>query len=452
METKRLIKISGNRVFLTPELCLNLSQTSLVGAHLTFRAIQDIYLEVEVLRYDSATSNISLNVIDYNPTHTDKFKDQTAKGKVAYIYFTPLKWQHIEKHLSSYTKTTLLKTKIVVDDTIPAQKYEGLESPWGKLKEKVGLHTGYSTPYSGKFENEFPNTKERTPFIEKLIEEAKIYFEDADFNPGFVTFPYTSKNLGQVYNLKIENPFLRKEFNVIKPYFSKAFGGKKRFAITVIFTCTDYVVTDIHTSSVEIESIDESIIDSIKYQRVAKLTSTPLRQLNDKSLFTAEDIFDSFDEDLKEGNVFGQSEEDILNFLIQTRDIRNAKHLQFLSGSLHSSQQKLRFTLKPLFGFLFFIEGKTNNHFCWELLNSHATYLWSFDKIQTDIESQFKRIEQTIGSIINMGRETYKRDYRSNKMDNDLTFSTIEHSNISAAANEGFAMWQQKLTESLLQE
>jgi len=170
----------------------------------------------------------------------------------------------------------------------------------------------------------------------------------------------------------------------------------------------------------------------------------------DKSLFTSEEIFDSFEENLKDGNIFKQSEEDILNFLIETRNVRNAKQLQFLAGSKHSAKQKLRFTLNPLFGFLFFIEGETKNHFCWELLNSHATYLWSFNKIETEVKFQLKRVEETINIIRDIGRDVYKNDFRSNKIDNDLSFCIIEHSNINSDFKESFVEWQHRLKERLV--
>ena len=99
MERRRLIRITNNKVFLTPEVCLNLSQTSLAGTHLSFRTVQDIYFEVEVLGYDKTTHKISVNVINYQPKNIEQFKEQTAKAPVAFIFFKPLTWQHIEQHL-----------------------------------------------------------------------------------------------------------------------------------------------------------------------------------------------------------------------------------------------------------------------------------------------------------------------------------------------------------------
>lgn len=450
MERKRLIKITKNRVFLTPEMSLSLSQTSLIGSHLSFRTFEDIYFEIEVLGYDNNTHTISVEVVDFQPKTIRKFKEQTAKAQVQFIYFKPLKWQHIEKYLSSYTKSVLLREEIVFDDVLPLTS-DYSKNPFSRTSKsnEETFNESSITALSGVTQT-YAEIKQREPFIEKVTEDAKIYFKDVDFNLGFVAFSYKSKKLNETFNLKIENHFLLTEFNAIKSYFPKVFGGKKQFSINIIFTTTDKVVTDIVTTSPEISSINEDILDSIKRQRVANLTSTPLRNSVDKSLFTAEDIFDSFEDNLKDGNIFKQSEEDILNFIIETRDIRNAKHLQFLAGSKHSTKQKLRFTLKPLFGFVFFIEGETKNHFCWELLNSHATYLWSFDKIDTDTKFQFRRVEETINIIRDMGRETYKNEFRNNKVDSDLSFCTIEHSNINSALIDGFVEWQHRLKERLV--
>lgn len=450
MERKRLIKISKNKVYLTPETSLSLSQTSLIGKHLSFRTYEDIYFEIEVFDYDKNSHKIGVEIIDYQPKNIQHFKEQIAKAQVSFIYFKPLKWQFVERHLSSYTKSVLLRDNIVIDNVSSQANYTE-NNPFSRTsKVAEGTVNESSVPFSPSVYQNYTEQIKREPLIEKITEAAKIYFKDADFNLGFVTFSYKSKELNDTYNLKIENHFLLTEFNAIKSYFPKAFGGKKQFSIKIVFTLTDKVVTDLITTSAEIESINEDILDSIKRQRVANLTSTPLRNSVDKSLFTSEDIFDSFEDGLKDGNIFKQSEEDILNFLIETKNVRNAKHLQFLSGSKHSLKQKLRFTLKPLFGFVFFIEGETKNHFCWELLNSHATYLWSFDKIESDAKFQFKRVEEIINIISDMGRETYKNDFRNNKVDNDLCFFTIEHSNINSALKDGFVEWQHRLKERLV--
>lgn len=307
MERKRLIRITKNRVFLTPEISLSLSQTSLIGKNLSFRTFQDIYFEIQVLGYDKNTNNISVEITDYEPKNIGNFKEQTAKAQVSFIHFKPLKWQNIEKYLSSYTKSVLLREKIVIDDATPSTNHDENNS-FSRTAKANGVQflESQNSLLSEKSQN-YIEPKPREPFIEKITEDGKMYFKDVDFNLGFVTFSYKSKKLNETFNLKIENHFLLTEFNAIKSYFPKVFGGKKQFSINIIFTITDKVVTDIVTTSPEISSINEDILDSIKRQRVANLTSTPLRNSVDKSLFTAEDIFDSFEDNLKDGNIFKQS-------------------------------------------------------------------------------------------------------------------------------------------------
>ena len=51
MEKKRIIKISKNNIFLTPEVSLSLADTSLRDADILSKTGHDIYLEVEVVAY-----------------------------------------------------------------------------------------------------------------------------------------------------------------------------------------------------------------------------------------------------------------------------------------------------------------------------------------------------------------------------------------------------------------
>jgi hypothetical protein len=170
----------------------------------------------------------------------------------------------------------------------------------------------------------------------------------------------------------------------------------------------------------------------------------------DKSLFTAEDIFNTGESDDVEGNVFRQDEKDILQFLITHHNTRNRKQLEYLSGNKQSANFRIRFTLHPNFGFLFLIEGRENNHFVWELLNTHATYIWSIGKSEKDIELQYRRVEDIINTIRNTGREQYKRAYKYNHHDSDLVFCSIEHDDIASSFVDGFVKWKHRLNERLM--
>lgn len=450
MERKRLIRITNNRIFLTPEMSLPLSQTSLNGEHLSFRTVEDIFFEVEVIEYDNLKQEIMVQVVSYQPTDVKKFNEQTPKAPVRFVWFKPLSWQRIERYLASYTMKALLKKNIVFDETGYIRVNEPTGTTFGAALDRGRKATEGTMSSFSEQEPGYAMNIHQNPVIETYTEEAKIYFNDAVFELGFISFPYKSKVLKESFNLKIENHYLLPEFNAIRNYFPKALGGKKQFSIKVRFTLTDKKVTDTLTTSPEIDRINEDLLDSVKRMRISGLTKTPLQIAVDKSLFSSADIFDSFKEEEKDGNVFNQSEQDILNMLIEAGNIRNARQLQYLSGSKHSASHKLRFTLKPNFGFLFFIEGVTKNHFCWELLNSHATYLWSFDKMDADIKWQYKRIEEIINIIRDMGRENYKQEYRINPAGSDLIFSSIDHRDAGSALKDGFVEWQHRLRERLV--
>ncbi len=450
MERKRLIRITNNSIYLTPGMSVPLSQTSLAGEHLSFRTYGDIYFEIEILTYNKDRKEISVEVLDYQPSDVQQFNEQAAKAPVRFIQFRPLIWKRIERYLSSYTKNALLRNNIVVDDLHHVPVKETGSSLTGTAISGDGVPAGVSDSFVGESNPVYTMPVQQEPVVEQISEQAKVYFKDTVINTGFIEFPYKSKTRNETFNLKIVNHFLLAEFNAIKSFFPKALGGKKQFSVNIVFTLTGKSVTDIHASSPDIDRINGDMLDSIKRERVARLTAVPLRQVVDKSLFTAEDIFDSFEEDMKDGNIFKQSEQDILGFLLENRHSRNARQLQFLAGTKHSVKHKLRFTLNPLFGFVFFIEGERKNHFCWELLNSHATYLWSFNKYDSEIAFQFRRIEETINRIRDMGRETYKRNYRNNLTDIDLNFSAIEHVHIGSALKDGFTDWQHRLSERLV--
>lgn len=265
---------------------------------------------------------------------------------------------------------------------------------------------------------------------------------------GYVTFGKIIKEVGEKVDFKIKNNYILAEFENIKSWFTKKLKTKK-FKVNATITITDGKATEVIAVSPQISMIDAELIDSIRYQRTIALTKSPSVKETDKSLFTAEQIFGEMKTDNLEGNVFNQNEQDILSFILDNHKTRNRKQLEYLSGSKQAENSKLRFTLHPNFGFLFFLEGKENNHFVWELLNSHATYIWSIDKSENEIEVQYKRIEASINTIRDSGREQYKRTYRQNHHDSDRVFCVIEHNDITSNFVDGFVKWKYKLNEKI---
>lgn len=436
MSNIRILKISNNIFYFTPEICIDISKVNLSKGEIRFRSNGDIYLTVEVKSFNNETKSLFVKIIDYNPKDISGFIKQTTTSEIKRIYFEPVIWTEIEPLLSVHVKSKFIRENLIIDNSHAIQT-------GGSRKEK------HSTTYDALNYHISKGYLEANPVTKDVDEEFYISYEDATFELGFGSFMYKSKALKTTVNLKIENSYILPEFDIIKKFFPKALGGHKKFKVKAIYSLSNNTIKSGQASSEEIERINDAIIESIENIRILNLTTKPIVRHPDKSLFTTDDILINFEQNLTKGTDPNFTDSEILKTILENQEVRNAKHLQYLSGSAHSPKQKLRFTLKPLFGFLFFIEGETKNHYCWELLNSHATYLWSFDKLESDIAFQYKRIEETINTIRDLKREKYKSAYRANQIDSDLVFSAVEHSNINSGLVDGFVEWKHKLKERL---
>lgn len=142
----------------------------------------------------------------------------------------------------------------------------------------------------------------------------------------------------------------------------------------------DNQLSEFSATSKDIDRIDQNLIEGVKVQRTLEITKCIRPRDLDKALFTSDDLYSLDRTNDLEGNIFKQTEKDILNLLIEKSDVRNKRELTYLSGSMQSLNYRIRFTNHPNFGFIFLTEGELNNHFIWELLNSHATYVWTIEK------------------------------------------------------------------------
>jgi hypothetical protein len=107
---------------------------------------------------------------------------------------------------------------------------------------------------------------------------------------GYVVFKKCIKEIGKGIDFKILNDHILAEFDNIKYWFSKKLKTKK-FHVKASITLIDNQVNEINATSNEIDLITPELIDSIKYLRTLELTKVPRESGVDKSLFTAEDIF-----------------------------------------------------------------------------------------------------------------------------------------------------------------
>lgn len=439
----RILKISENKIFITPNDSISFHQTNFPRDCFGFKSNKEIYWQVELINYDEITNSIDVNVLDYQPNDLSSFNNQLQRKAVEHLNFKELKWGELEPLLSWYKP---IEFEQLTHNTNKQKKLsERLLSNREVLDAALIVDKPSINPKLN-FENDTPPNPD-----EKFMEfnlSFKYYFKDASFKLGFVSFNKYLDDIGREVEFKIYNNEILPEYNYIKYYFPKVFNNRKRFTVNAIVTIRRNNTIDVDSSSKEIECINEKLIDTIKKYRVRKITGLVTDDNVENNLFSANDLISQIDDfDGRENSK--ENELDIIKLLLAQKDIRNKKHLEYLSGYEHNPSEKILFTLKPIFGFLFFIEGEDKNHYCWELLNSHATYLWSFDKNHSS-NIQINRIEKIISLIREIGRNKYKSNYGENLIDSDILFNVVNHSNSTSDSKDGFIDWKLRLKELLL--
>ena len=133
------------------------------------------------------------------------------------------------------------------------------------------------------------------------------------------------------------------EFGDIKNWFAKKMDGK--FTVRAVVETRDGEVTSVIATSPEIDSIGSDLIEGIKEERTLTLIRS-LKLQEGKTLFSADEIFSQIDSTDKEGNVFAQDENDVLDLLVEKGKIRNWRNLEFLSAEKRSENYKIKFTLQ----------------------------------------------------------------------------------------------------------
>jgi len=429
----RIIKISKNKIYFTDNVSVGLNRTNFPEGSISFRHHLDIYLEVEMSKYDMAQKTLEIKIIDYSPQDINTFYDQKLKRPINQLIFKELDWVELKKLLSSFLVTL---PKKIPEAFKKESKRENIDS----ITDKANAESTDKTIFDNN-ENLGSVPKELEIITRDL--NFSVLFSDAHFHLGYISvikkFPFFKNPI----EFKITNNLILSEYDYIKNYFSNYYQSDS-FDVSAIIKTKGEEILSINCNSKMIENIDEKIIENVKTTRTLNLSKVETNKENEKSTYNANEILSELDDS---SNVFGQSEIEILITIIESKSPRNVKQLIYLSGEKHERTKKMRFTLNPLFGFIFLISGMKKNHICWELLDSHATYLWSFDK-EISTESQIQLSELNINTIREIGRMKYRSMIKNEQIDINSTFNVINHS--KSKIKDDFEIWKNKLTSKLI--
>lgn len=382
-------------------------------------------------KYDTTTKTLYLRVLDYEAKIAPSFTEQRLKRPLQRIHFLPLEEQQLKSQLSYYNSNRLAAI---------------LRSPEA---EDQGAQPKFTPPTSPK--PDFPHIDTHLhPTAEEMAEAKQVItfqirIQELRFGMGIISGSKRVEEWGIVVDFAVENDFIVPEFDHVKPFFSKAL-GKRQVEVQLKASIREALDGQLSAHSPELKRIDERLLEIVRMHGSSQFLKKPKLDLPDKSLFTDEELYEQYEENPL-GEQLHSSAEDILQHLLDNHQVRNAKQLQYLAGKLQSPKQKIRFTLTPLFGFLFSHKEKEYQHYIWELLNSHATYLWSADPAAHSPSQQLKQLERNLQFIRVHGRRAYRENQQQDPV---FQFYAISHQYAKSLLVDSFPRWRNRLLERLL--
>ncbi len=397
-----IIREDNNAIWFNPSFSIPINNTNLPVGSFRFVEHRPVYWKAQMHSYNKNSKNLRLHIIDYGPTELSEFKKQRQKAELRTVEFDGFSLKEMVKDLTYFKK----------------ESFEGSESAV---------------------------TQNMDTEINESKLQLKIPLKDMIFHAGYISFNYKFRFEAEQNEIKIFNDHILPEFNYIKPYFSKYLGLKKCDVQVTVYR-KDKITQKIKATSGQLDMISDAAAEVLKFikTQIIKKITRKIIPVN-KALFTPAELFSSFGENDPGYKLISQK--DIMEEIIRWQDVRNRKHLEYLSGFIHDHAEKIRFTLSPDFGFLFKHSGKRMNHYLWEMLNSNATYVWGFDKLELTESQCLEKIEEIVSFIRINGRETYLNDFDA---ENGYVFTRIFHKGANSNFIDHFPKWKNKLVECLI--
>lgn len=399
-----IVRITNDTIWFNDTIFVNLAQTNLPIGDFRFVEGRSIFWEAEMVGFDREDACLTIRVINYRPEMIDAFLNQKPKSIVRSIKFIDIFWPAFSTDLSFYKKTSFLP---LLTENMPKTSSQN--------EEKV-VHI-----------------------------KAEIAFTKLRFGAGYVSFDYKFFWADEKMEIKIHNSSIIPEFDFVKSYFSKHF-NRRTIDVLMVVTKAHNKTHKVVATSRQVEQIKDVAIETMKFVRMEKLKHPPkfIKEI-DKSLFTPEDIFDPFDKNML--GSYKMTQQELFEHIMSWEDKRNKRQLEYLSGHLHEVKEKIRFTLTPKFGFLFVVHGDRMIHYIWEMLNTNATYIWSFDHGVWSKTKQIDKMEEVISFIRNHGRESYLRNVSPQE---DILFRRVKHQGAGSQLVDYFPRWRHSINEAMV--
>lgn len=419
------IVFKDDMAFLTEEVALDFKQVQISDEPFKFQA--PAFWTIRVINYIESEKRLFVAVLSYHVGETKFPPNQIELAdilmSVEKVTFKSIDTPGLLRTLHSKQPTTVLAPRPEI-----IYRRETQIQPETKIVSKP-IEGAYQKPFS-----EPPATIiVRKPIEETYHESFSVPIKDVTFLAGGVAFEKRMQQLEKSVDFFIPNQNVIKEYDAIKNYFANVL-KTKHIQVEATITTIDGVLTSRNATSKEIEKIDKTLIEEVKFEFVmaAKIKDSS----GDKHLFTMDEYLKAYAGENLETQQLFKDDSEFFETLVEKTETKHYKHLRFLSSKHRHDIQKLRIVHKP-FSFVFLLSGIDKFHIIWETLDTEeATYIWTVANDASDLEGAFTNTEKTIGLIVRDGR----KKYLSQKED---TFNRVFHD--YADLQNGFKIWKNEI-------
>lgn len=398
MKRTVVIKLHEERVYFNDSIFFELNQTNLPLQHIKLTR-RPIYWELVMHHYDKDEMQLEVSIADYDSKKIDKWEGQSAKHTVRRLIFMHIDWARFENCLSYYD---------------------------GEAKKAL--------PYNRKYDLNNPLPKPVT-----LIH--RIPLRKLTIGSGYVQYSKKVQWSGKPQIFVIRHTDMIPQLEYVKPYFSKIL-DKKTIEVQVTVWKEEGRMHVGKVLSPDLAKINQDSLYVIKGIQIDNFKKKMRPKAKDKMLLTEDEWLEDVETDFGNVDVF---EREILFHYLEKSDVRNVLQLQYLSEVM-SQDARLMLTIEPQFGFVFTIIGDEMIHFVWELINTHATYVWSLDASMLN-SNLIKRLEAEFDMIVLHGRSHYRHVFEAA---DGLFFHAVNHKSSQNPMVDHFGDWKVSLEKILL--
>jgi len=404
-----IIVFKNNLAFLTKEVALDFNQVQISYAPVKHHA--PAFWTIRVINHIEKENRLFVEILSYQVGEAEFSSNQIE----------------LEDVLISIDKVTFKSI-----DT------NGLLSTLHRKEPVKILHPKQETVYKQETPTLSETRFERKPVIKTYNEPFSISIKDVNFLHGRVVLEKKIQQFKKSIEFQILNENIIEEYDAIKNYFESVLKTKKIQVVPEI-TTVDGVITSINATSIEIEKIDKTLIDEVKFEFIK--AARRKESSGGKQLFTIEEYLETFaGDDLKKLNFF-KDYNDFFENLLEKSKTKHYKHLRFLSSKHKHDILKLRIVHNP-FSFIFLLSGIDEFYIIWETLDTQeATYIWTFPNDLTNLKLVLTQTDKTINEIVRGGKNEYINR-------NEENFNRVFHDYIDI--QNGFKNWKADIEEIIL--